>query len=264
MKRFIPFVVIFLLALAVYVYFEGGKKTVNTQDLQIEEGNHVKESRAMGVISSLGGIAVPGSGTHLLMTPDGKTILLVGLGANLDDFLSRSVEVEGRLTQTESGKELIQVLRVKLIDPLPDDAAAVSTSWEKFEDSDLGVMFSRRAHWDYTNSASKITFTLPAGAEGEAQSIIRIEKISNEKYLPLAGFTGDAKTSTKHLIGPRKLVGYRRVDPKDGVTRFVVAREKFVFVLSYTPGVVKSGDPLVNDFYTLVSSFEFVPVAKKP
>ncbi len=271
MKRFIPFVVIFLLAIGVYAYFEGGKKSDLVVDGHGSEREEpIRESQVLGMITSLGSIAVPGSGTHLLTRPDLTTVLLAGLGANLDEYLEKMVEVEGRLTQTPSGKDLIQVLRVRLAeDQTMGDTVAVSDAWEDFEEKTLGLKFRRRGNWEVAQTPILVTFTLPTDCKEmscskEKAGVISIEKIANDKNQALNTFTGDAKISTKNLIGPRKLLGYRHVDLKTGAIIFVVAREKSVFKLMYTPGIIKAVDEGANDFYSMISSFEFAPVVLVP
>ena len=259
MKRYLPAVIIFFLILSGY-YLVKTHSVQGPDSAQAEENDHPKEATATGVVSSLGSVSVPGSGTHLLTKSDRTTILLTGLGANLDDYLGATVEVDGRLSQTPSGKELIQVLHVTPIKAVDMGATGDDPAkWEAYlETANLGVTFRRRHGWELAETKTLLTFTI-AGAQPEDKGdVITIERVANPKNDPLQNFTGDPKTSTKNLIGPHKLVGYKRVD--SGTVTFVVAREQFVFVLKYAPGTVRGVDQSANDFFTLISSFDFVPL----
>lgn len=272
MKRFLPVFILFLVLFSGYVFYtQRGSFSMSTQNPAQEE-EEIKDVREVGTISSLGSIVVPGSGTHLLTKSDKTTILLTGLGANLDEYLQKNVEIEGRLSQSPSGKQLIQVLRVT-----PIEATSTVTidpkeaqKWETFKDESFGMTFQQRHGWDIAKTTNTVTFTIPSSSAlscGDQpicpaipSSTIKIERILNSNDASLASFTGDEKTSTKNLIGPHKLVGYKRTQADKGVITFVVAREKYVFVLTYTPGNFTTYDPSTNDFFSLIASFDFIPV----
>ncbi len=260
MKRYLPAIIIFFLILSGY-YLVQTHSVQGPDSAQAEENDHPKEATATGVISSLGSVSVPGSGTHLLTKPDHTTILLTGLGANLDNYLGATVEVDGRLSQTASGKELIQVLHVTPLKTVDTGVAGEDpTKWDVFQETvNFGVTFKRRHGWTLAETKTLLTFAIAGEHLEDKSDTITLERVANLKNDPLQNFTGDPKTSTKNLIGPHKLVGYKRVD--NGVVTFVVAREQFVFILRYTPGLVRGVDPSANDFFTLISSFDFVPLS---
>lgn len=260
MKRYIPAIIIFLVIFSGY-YLVTTSTVQGPNAAHAEENDHPKEAIETGIITSLGSISVPGSGTHLLTKSDRTTVLLTGLGANLDEYVGTRVEVEGRLTQTPSGKALIQVLHVNsakvsadTVDPQEDMDA-----WETFKEAThLGVSLQRRRGWKLEQTPTSLLFTLSSQAADGKTDTIRIERVPNAKNEPLQNFTGAPKTSSKNLIGPRKLSGYRRVE--NGVITFVIAREKSVFLLKYTPGAVRGIDSSANDFYSMISSFDFIPL----
>lgn len=274
MKRFLPVFVLFLVLFSGYVFYtqRGNLSTSTPNPAQEEE--EIKDVREVGIISSLGNITVPGSGTHLLTKIDKTTILLTGLGANLDEYLQKNVEIEGRLSQSPSGKQLIQVLRVTPIETTSTTTIdpKEAQKWETFKDESFGMTFQQRHGWDIAKTTNTVTFTIPSLSAlscgdqpicpAVPSSIIKIERVLNSDNASLSSFTGDAKTSTKNLIGPHKLVGYKRTQADKGIITFVVAREKYVFVLTYTPGNFKTYDPSTNDFFSLIASFDFIPVKK--
>lgn len=273
MKRFLPLAVLFFMLLAGYTYFANSTGPTGARADAAEDQGHSREVTETGVITSLGNIFVTGSGTHLFTKSDRSTILLVGLGANLDNYLEKPVTIEGLLTETPSGKKLIQVLHVsssRYSQPLDTDSSSIRrTEWTKYEHSDFGVTFQRRDFWLLTESASKLIFAITSEEKSDCHDeactqlrddLITVERILNTKNAKLQTFTGNEKMSSKNLIGPHKLIGYRYVDRSKGMITFVVSREKFVFVIRYTPGVVKPFDLSANDFYTLMSTFDFVPI----
>lgn len=260
MKRYIPAIIIFSLILSGY-YLIKTNTVQGPQAAQAEEDDHPKEATETGMITSLGNIIVSGSGTHILTKSDRTTILLTGLGANLDNYVGTIVEVEGRLSRTASGKELIQVLHVNSVKASEElkNTDVDAMKWEAFEETvNLGVSLRRRHGWKLAETKTSLTFTIIAEKTGDKDDTIQIERVPNTKNEPLQNFTGDPKASTKNLIGPHKLIGYKRIDK--GVITFAIAREKSVFVIKYTPGAVRGIDPSANDFYTMMSSFDFVPV----
>ena len=89
---------------------------------------------------------------------------------------------------------------------------------------------------------------------------ITIEQISNLQDAPLISFAGDAKLASRNVIGPTSLSGYELNNSSTGVIVAVVAREKFVFRLTYRPGVFRAADASANDFHSMLNSFEFMAI----
>lgn len=271
MKRFIPIIVLFLIVAGGYMYLQQ-KKTLSVSESAVGEQDHIKEVKEIGLISSLGNISVPGSGTHLLTRTDKTTVLLTGLGANLDEYLDKNVEVDGRLTQTQSGKELIQVLSIRLseVTPSPTDSADNVTTWEDFKDVGLGISLRRRHNWKLSQGKDFISFAISipslscSGDTCPPDDHIRIEKKSNIQGASLASFTGNEKLATKNIVGLHSLVGYKATDPISHVVTLAVAKDTSVFILTCTPGSEKTVDALTNDFFSLIHSFDFFSTETKP
>lgn len=273
MKRIFPFILFFLVVVGATYVIYGSKITIsfnNAPGQASEDDEHVRETAAAGKVQSLGTVAIPGSGTHILVQKDKKTILLSGLGVNLDAYIGKQVEIEGRPTTTASGKDLIQVLRLREL--TAEEVAAVepviSKAWIPFEDSTLGVKFLKRDFWKALSEKDTITLTIPAdlsvcgiACDTIKDDTITLERLDNTKGATLVSFAGDAKLASHNVIGTKSLSGYKFTAP-DGKITAVVAREKFVFRLVYTPGSVKSADGVANDFHSLLNSFEFIPLLK--
>lgn len=232
--------------------------------------DEIQDAIASGKLTSLGSVAVPGSGSHILLKKDGTSVLLNGLGTNLEPYNGKMVEVEGRPSKTASGKDLIQVLRVRELTPEETAAAqSVSKVWSTYEDSVLGMKFLKRDSWNLSNTAGITTITIPAEQPictappcvPVKDDTITIEKLNNAKDAPLASFVGDAKLTSHNLIGPKKLNGYELQNSATGVIVVGVAREKSVFRLTYTPGVFRAADASANDFHSLLNSFEFLSIS---
>lgn len=279
MKKFLPIVVVFLLVIGGYAYFQPRLAAQGSETGNTEEDDHPKEVTETGTISSLGGISVPGSGTHLLTKIDKSTILLTGLGTNLDDYLQKVVEVSGLPSQTVSGKQLVQVLHVSIardgqvpVDIQDKDAM----KWEAYANPIFGISLQKKHFWKVVETNMSVDFTItPAAAPCKdtvkdvscaemKDNLIHIERIANDANAKLQTFTGNEKMATKNLIGPHKLVGYKYTEYVKGMITFVVARENNVYLIRYTPGTVRSFDPSGNDFFTLISTFDFVPFATPP
>ncbi len=284
MKRFAIIIAIFALAIGGYAYYQYQQTLVAlvaaSQPGEQEPEDEVQE---IGVVSSLAGISVPGSGTHLLTKPDKSTVLLVGLGTNLDNYLLQSVEVAGRLTKTASGKLLIQVLRASpLLDTSDPGASKDDQKWEAFLDSNFGITFQQRHGWEVEKTSSSITFRMPASpvpttpADGDTLcdspicppsvapigSTITITRIPNLKGVPLADYAAKGgSVPTRNVVGVRKLIGYKTTATTGGTTTFYVSREKDIFTLAYAKGSPgATGDIPENDFFTLIHSFDFTVV----
>ncbi len=274
MKRIFPFLLFFFVVVGVTYVIYGGKIKIsfnNAPGQASEDDEHVRETAAAGKLQSLGTVAIPGSGTHILIQKDNKTILLSALGVNLDAYIGKQVEIEGRPTTTASGKDLIQVLRLREL--TAEEVTAVETivskAWIPFEDNVLGVKFLQRDFWKTLSGKDTITLTIPADLSDCAiacdtikDDTIVLERLDNAKGATLVSFAGDTKLASHNLIGPKSLNGYKFTGP-DGKITAVVAREKSVFRLVYTPGSVKSADGVANDFHSLLNSFEFMPLVKQ-
>lgn len=272
MKRTFPFLLFFLVVVAATYVLYGSKITIrfNNAPGQAAEDDDIRETAAAGKLQSLGTVAIPGSGTHILVQKDKTTILLSGLGVNLDTYVGKQVEIEGRPTKTASGKDLIQVLRLRELSA--EEIAAVETvvskTWIPFEDSGLGVKFSKRDFWVLLSGKDTITLTIPADLSACVSACdlikddtITMDRVDNTKGATLVSFAGDEKLASHNLIGPKSLNGYKFTSP-DGKITAVVAREKSVYRFVYTPGSVKSADASANDFHSLLNSFEFIPFVK--
>lgn len=279
MKRLLVILAIAALTIGGYTYYRY-QETLKAHIASGQPGEQEPEDEVqeIGVVSSLEGISVPGSGTHLLTKPDKSTVLLVGLGTNLDNYLQQSVEVAGRLTKTQSGKLLIQVLRASpVLDTSDTGASKDDQKWESFLDSNLGITFQQRHGWETKKTGSSVTFTIPVSpvlpmdgsAVADGGSIV-ITRAPNTKGTSLATYASkDGLVPTQNVVGVRKLIGYKTTSP--GSTTFYVAREKDVFTFTYTKGSSDAANSIPeNDFFTLVNSFDFTVVgsgvapAKKP
>lgn len=268
MKRLIPFIIFFFLVVALTYVLYGNQVTIRFGENEKSDDDHIRERTAVGKLQSLGSVVISDSGTHILILKDKSTILLSGLGVSLDSAIGKQVEVEGRETTTPSGKELIQVLRLRELPPEQATAEVVSRAWVSFEDASLGVKFSKREFWKNASTRDGLMLTIPAdlstcGDECEQikDDTISLEKLDNSKAAPLVSFVGDPKLATRNVIGVKSLSGYKFVRP-DGVIVVAVAREKFVFRFTYTPGAVRSADSVANDFHSLLNSFEFVSASR--
>lgn len=266
MKRLIPFVIFFFLVVGVTYVVYGNQVTIRFGEGEKSDDDHIRERTAVGRLQSLGSVVIPGSGTHILILKDKSTILLSELGVSLDSAIGKQVEVEGRETTTPSGKELIQVLRVRELPPEEAASEVVSKAWVSFENIGLGVKFMKREFWKNASTSNGLTLTVPAdlsscGDECESMKddTILIEKVDNTKGAPLASFVGDAKLASRNVIGVKSLSGYKFTRP-DGVILVAVSKEKSVYRFTYTPGVVRSADSVANDFHSLLNSFEFTGV----
>lgn len=272
MKRLLPFFLFFFVVVGVTYVIYGSKIKIsfnNAPGQASEDDAHVRETAAAGRLQSLGTVAIPGSGTHILVQKDKKTILLSALGVNLDAYIGKQVEIEGRPTTTASGKDLIQVLRLREL--TAEETAAVesvSKAWIPFEDSSFGVKFLKRDFWKIVSEKDTVTLTIPAdlsacgiACEQIKDDTITLDRLDNAKGAALVSFAGDAKLANNNLIGPKSLSGYK-LTSSDGKITAVVSREKSVYRFTYIPGTVKSFDASANDFHSLLNSFEFVPFAQ--
>lgn len=268
MKRLIPFIIFFFLVVGLTYVLYGNQVTIRFGDSEKSDVDHIRERTAVGRLQSLGSVVIPGSGTHILILKDKSTILLSELGVSLDSAIGKQVEVEGRETTTPSGKELIQVLRLRVLPPEEAPTEAVSRGWVSFEDAGLGVKFSKREFWKNASARDGLILTIPADLSAcgdECEQIkddtISFDRLDNSKGAPLVSFVGDPKLASRNVIGVKSLSGYKFVRP-DGVIVVAVAREKFVFRFTYTPGAVRSADSVANDFHSLLNSFEFVSASR--
>jgi hypothetical protein len=265
------FVLLLLVLLSAGGYFVYSSRSNSGLQKNSGEMTEVREVSASGRIQSLGVTSVPGSGTHLLFRADGSTVLLTALGADLDPYNGQQVEVEGRLTTTPSGKELIQVLRVsEQAAKLADTVDSASKEWKKYENQILGVRFQRREFWMLTNKKDALLFTIPAvqpacdpdevkPCEAVKDDTILVERFINSKSAPLRSFAGGETLSAKNLVGPDKLVGYRSYNSTTGEIIFVVGRDNFIYRATYTPSAYRTVDVSANDFHSLQNSFQFIP-----
>lgn len=277
MKRFffvfLPFFVLFV-ALVVGIFFLNDKAHFFGKSSQQQEDDHILEVSYRGTVKSLGTFAVVNAGTHFLEQDNGQTLLLVGLGVNLDNYLGKKTEVHGRIGSTPSGKELLQVLSAEEISVSDiqnsSDTTTVSmddTSWSAFSNSGFGVSFQKRNHWIFDINEGKIAFTLPAlsvqpctvePCPVSKDDYISISRSKNESRVSLETFLKDKKNRIKNKVGADSMNAYK-IDSPDGRVEIYVARDNLVYVLAYQPSEKRFGDPHQNDFFELLRTFRFVP-----
>lgn len=266
------FIVLLIILFGTGAYFVYSYRSVTIAQKNSQEEQEIREVTADGKLRSLGSTYVPESGSHILVHDDGTTVLLSGLGADLEPYIGQDVTVEGRLTTTPSGKELIQVLRVSER-VIPESAEQSMTSKElvMYEHSSLGLKFLRRDFWTMLETKSGVLFTISAQkipcdpdsgvpCREPKDDSITLEKLTNTTSASLASFTGNEKMATKNLIGPDKVIGYKYYDSLTGKIVFVVQRSKEVFRFTYSPGVYRPVDSSANDFHALQNSFQFLPL----
>ncbi len=270
MKRLLPYILFFFFVVGLTYVLYGGKISARlssgngTARSDVQDDDHIREATASGKLQSLGSVSIPGSGTHILVQKDKSTILLSALGVNLDPYVGKQVEIEGRVAKTASGKDLIQVLRLKELPPeATDDTTVSSKVWVPFEDISFGVKFLKRDFWRST-TAGTIVFTIPFDPTScgvvcdlVKDDTITLEKIDNSKGVTLASLSGDPKLATRNLIGVKSLSGYKLSKP-DGSIIATVASGKWVYRFTYVPGAFRSADAVANDFHSLLNSFEFL------
>lgn len=233
------------------------------------------ETSTKGVIKSFGTFAAAESGTHFLEQENGETLLLIGLGTDLDQYVGKKVEVRGYMGSTPSGKELLQVLSVDRAEDEnkngPSEEKIFSsedTSWLAFSNEKFGVSFQRRNHWNMSTDDEKIQFTLPPLPPPPCsvdpcvvpkEDFITMKPLKNEKRSSLSFFLANKEiqpASSKIGVDSLNALSYYY---DHGLVEIYVARDQYVYLLSYLPSEKRSGDSHKNDFFQLVSTFRFVP-----
>lgn len=233
----------------------------------------VQEKTYSGTLKSLGSFSVPDSGSHFLELDDRSTLLLIGLGVDLNRYIGMKVEVHGRLTSTPSGKELLQVLNASVVPPESSTimrAELTSYAWSLLQSGDLGISFQRRDAWEITIDDDSIRLRLLAPksdliSESEDkfnEDVIVIEKLSNPKQLLLESYPDVVlykRPYSVNKIGPDALTGYQFSNDDGSVDLFIARGEDSVYRLQYIPSEKRSGDQHRNDFYEFLSTFRFIP-----
>lgn len=243
------------------------KSDPNTVEKHVEP---VQEKTYSGTLKSLGSFSVPDSGSHFLELNDRSTLLLTGLGVDLNRYIGMKVKVHGRLTSTPSGKELLQVLSVSEIPTQSVTSTTVEPTsflWSVFQSGEPGVSFQKRDAWgiDMNDDSIKLRLLWPKSdlkPDSQKEDFIVIQKLPNPKKFPLDSYPdviSYKRPYSVNKIGPDSLTGYQFSNDDGSVNLFIARGEDFVYRFQYIPFEKRSGDQHRNDFYELLSTFRFIP-----
>lgn len=237
--------------------------------------NDTPLDRRIGVIKSLGGVITDNQGTHLLQLDDGDTILLKSVAINLDDakYVNKMAEVRGITTYAKSGKALMEVQNIDVLDQnyLPQDQE--SSAWSLYENSTYGWAMKYKSDFSKDESGSSVIFEKEVPKDGEEEDVeanaknvevytISVKTTQNEnnetleKYLGIDGqdeSTLLADGFKKSRVGTQSLSAYKEQVEED-ISFFVKGSDSF-YEISFKGASTPELLTYENVFYEMVTSF---------
>lgn len=135
---------------------------------RIETAN---QSVLIGTIQSLGKIDLYQEGTHQLQKENGDTILVQSSEINLNRYLGKLVEADGKMNQPKNQTPVFTVTAIRL------QGKGADGEWEFYENKRAGIQFDYPTRWELSTAADQITFRLGG------QTVVTIGIISTNASL---------------------------------------------------------------------------------
>jgi hypothetical protein len=224
--------------------------------------------RRIGVIKSLGDVP-NSSGTHILTLDNGDTVFLKSDSVNLDDekYKEKTVEVRGNISYVNSGKALMSVHNIDVIDQnyLPKEEEAAK--WQMYEDELNGFSIKYHTSFEVKKLLNGVEFIKDSQKKADEDTenfdvkyVITAEIIAKQgkNLLEYLGLNDDPSSLlsegyVKSRIGTQSLQGYKKQMASD--ISFILEGEDNFYKISYSG--TDGGDTMIylNMFYDMVSSF---------